>query len=291
MPNFDQFERLTRRALSIHESPVQPYAAEMSRLPQDELPNFARNLSNQEIIGWLTRAREALVSMFPKGERFFTSENNSLGKDLVAQPSMVEIELKSPDGKTDANVGVKQIAWCFDDQADDTLKSIMIGNMNQRISKWRKLAPELRDGEMSKSKELQRQELLRYFSQRVTVGEPAPPRLAHFAWAVSVGFTKSDEVIRTFGTTATKPPLLLCADLELGLKTYEQSFIRTEKVIVEKLSSEPATSRVQLLLRGRESGQTCLIYPHYKNSFHEGDLTIPAKFWVKTPCFHIWIGR
>jgi hypothetical protein len=263
----------------------------MSRLPQDELPNFARNLSNQEIIGWLTRAREALVSMFPKGERFFTSENNSLGKDLVAQPSMVEIELKSPDGKTDANVGVKQIAWCFDDQADDILKSIMIGNMNQRISKWRKLAPELRDGEMSKSKELQRQELLRYFSQRVTVGEPAPPRLAHFAWAVSVGFTKSDEVIRTFGTTATKPPLLLCANLELGLKTYEQSFIRTEKVIVEKLSSEPATSRVQLLLRGRESGQTCLIYPHYKNSFHEGDLTIPAKFWVKTPCFHIWIGR
>ena len=291
MPNFDRFERLTRQALSIHENPVQPYAAEMSQLPRDEMPSFARDLSSKEVIGWLARAREALASMFPEGERFYTSEDNSIGKDLVAHPSMVEIELKSPDGKTDANVGVKQIAWCLGDRDDDSLASIMVGNMNDRISRWRTLAPNLREDEMTKSKESQRQELLRYFNQRLTVGEPAPPRLAHFAWAVSVGFTKSDEVIRTFGESLTKPPLLLCANFELGLTSYEQSFIRTEEIIVEKLSSEPATSRVQLLLRGKESGQTCVIYPHYKNSFHQGELTIPAKFWVKTPCFHVWIGR
>jgi hypothetical protein len=291
MPNFDQFERLVRQALSVHERPVTPYAAELSGVPQQERPTFARQLTRQELFGWLSRARKELVSMFPDGERFETSEDNRTGKDLVALPSGREIELKSPDGKTDANVGIKQIAWAVGDAVDDSLSQIMVGNMNKRIAIWRTMSGAQRDKAIRNSKEQQRQALLQYFSERLTVGTIVEDRLAHFAWAVSVGLTKADEVVASFNSTDYRAPLLLCADVKRGLAVYEQSFKRGEQVVVEKIASDELSSRVLVLLRGKQSRQSCTIYPHYKNSFRDSEIVIPADNWVKTPCFHIWIGR
>lgn len=291
MPNFDQFERLVRQALSVHERPVTPYAAELSKIPQQERPIFARRLTSQDFSSWLSRARKELVAMFPDGERFETSEDNRSGKDLVALPSGREIELKSPNGKTDANVGIQQIAWALDDEANETLSHIMVGNMNKRIAIWHKMPSPQREKAIRNSKEQQRRALLRYFNERLTVGKTVGYRLAHFAWAVSIGLTKADEVVASFNTTDYRAPLLLCADPKRGLVEYEQSFNRGESVIVEKIASDALSSRVSLLLRGQLSGQSCTIYPHYKNSFRDSNTLIPAEHWVKTPCFHIWIGR
>lgn len=291
MPNFDQFERVVRQALSVHERPVTPYAAELSGIQEHERPIFARRLTKQELIDWLSRARMELASMFPDGERFETSEDNQTGKDLVAVPSGREIELKSPDGKTDANVGIKQIAWALDDVADDSLTQIMVGNMNKRIAIWHTMSSPQRDEAIRNSKEQQRKALLQYFNERLTVGQPAGDRLAHFAWAVSIGLTKADEVVASFNSNDYQAPLLLCADVKYGLAVYEQAFKRGERIVVEQLSSDKRSSRVSLLLRGKQSRQSCTIYPHYKNSFRDGETVIPAENWVKTPCFHVWIGR
>ena len=291
MPNFDQFERLVRQALSVHERPVTPYAAELSGISQQERPNFARQLTRQELVKWLSLARKELVAMFPDGERFETSEDNRKGKDLVALPSGREIELKSPDGKTDANVGIKQIAWALGDAEGNSLNQIMVGSMNKRIALWRTMSGAQRDRAIQTSKEQQRQALLQYFNERLTVGAIVNDRLAHFAWAVSIGLTKADEVVNSFNSTNFRAPLLLCADVKRGLAVYEQSFLREERVVVEKIASDELSSRVLVLLRGKQSRQSCTIYPHYKNSYRDSETVIPAENWVKTPCFHIWIGR
>jgi hypothetical protein len=291
MPNFDQFERLVRQALSVHERPVAPYATGLSAIPQQERPTFARKLTRQEFASWLMLARKELASMFPEGEQFETSEDNQTGKDLVARPSGTEIELKSPDGKTDANVGVKQLAWALGDSDSDSLNEIMVGNMNKRILIWKTMSGTKRDQAIRSSKELQRHALLEYFRHRISVGSVVNERLAHFAWAVSVGLTKASEVVSSFNAGAYQVPLLLCADFKRGLRVYEQAFYRGERVVAERISSDEASSRVSVLLRGARSGQSCKIYPHYKNSRRMNGIVIAAENWVKTPCFHVWIGR
>lgn len=288
MPNYDEFERLMRAGL-VREREADDVAAEMSAIYRADRPTFARDKSQSELAGWLSRACMSLDGFFSGPETFTTSDDNSYGKDLYAVRSDRHIELKSPDGKTDANVGIKSVAWALADESQ-RLTTIMNEGMKERRAIWMSVADETaRDSEIHDSKVQQMRKLMDYFGESLIVGEVVGPRLGHYARCVAVGLTKLREIQATFATSIRDLPLLLVADWELGLRQYEQSFLIDEAIRVASLEGNPESARVSLKLVGNDSGRSCLIYPNHKNSFHSNGVTIPASTWVKSACFHIWI--
>ncbi len=288
MPNFDQFERLMRRGLVEHETHPE-VAKEMSSLYDAARPKFARGRSHSDLQDWLSRAVVSLNGMFTPGEFFTTSEDNSFGKDLLAVRSGREIELKSPDGKTDANVGIASIAWALDDTTA-RLSTIMTSGMAERRRIWQTVSDEeVRAREVHDSKLSQMHELVTYFSERVQVGEPVKERLDHYVRSVARGLTKLKEITTSFDMPAARGPLLLVSNWDMGLIEYRQNFAESETISVTSLTSSPLTGRVSLKLSGETSLRACEIYPHHKNSYKHASGVIPASAWVNTACFHIWI--
>lgn len=273
----------------VKERGADDVAAEMSEIYRRERPTFARDKSQAELAGWLTRACVTLDTFFPNQETFTTSDDNSSGKDLYAVRSGRHIELKSPDGKTDANVGIKAVAWALADESQ-RLATIMDSGMKERRAIWLMVPEEsARLRAIHESKVQQMRELLNYFEEFLVVGEAVGPRLSHYARCVAVGLTKLGEIQGTLATSISEAPLLLVADWKLGLRQYEQSFLADEVIRVVSLEGNSESARVSLKLKGDNSGRTCLVYAHHKNSFHRDGVTIPARAWVKNACFHIWI--
>ena len=288
MPNFDQFERLTRHGLVGTLAPA-VVAAEMAAVYDDSRPGFAKGKKQPDLEEWIVRASDALHSLFSPSEIFTTSDNNAAGKDLYAVSANRHIELKSPGGKTDANVGVSAIAWALDDESGQ-LALIMTSGMRERREIW--LATEdfvERDAAVHASKLTQMNRLLDYFGDTLQVGARVGPRLSHYVRSVAAGLTKLPEIEKAFQQANVAKPLLLVADWDRGLKVYEQDFNESEEIRVESLVGAKESARVSLKLRGEESMRTCLIYPHHKNSFRTAGSTVPASAWVKNACFHVWI--
>jgi hypothetical protein len=289
VPNFDQFERSFRRALAGSQT-LKDAAADISRLADENRPTFARNKTRDEIEVWLSTAKARLRHFLPNDDYFLTSDDNLSGKDLLGKTSKTSVELKSPDGKTDANTGVSSIEWALDDRTSD-LTRIMKDSMVQRRKLWFDLSSntERLAVEIDRSKRDQNRSLHDYFSSRLRVNDPVPDRLRHFAACVSIGLTKLREVKSSYETNVFDPPLLLVANFVTGLEIYEQSFKNNEEIITLSISQPHDGGRVTITILGTESGVHCRLYPHYKNSFKSTMGIIPANNWVKTPCFHVWI--
>lgn len=288
MPNFDRFERMTRFALAGELTPTQA-AAEMAAVYDASRPRYAKSKSERDLELWIIRARGALAAQFSPDESFTTSENNAEGKDLFATRAGRHVELKSPDGRTDANVGVASIEWALDDSSR-RLAHIMKEGMQERRGIWIDAGdPSARDAAVHSSKLWQMRQLLDYFESRIHVGGYAGPRLSHYARCVAVGLTKLTEIRSSFGQAEVAEPLLLVADWDEGLMTYEQRFLPNENIRIDELTGSDESARVSLRLRGEESMRFCLIYPHFKNSYRHDAVTIPASAWVKNACFHVWI--
>lgn len=288
MPDFDQFERLLRQALSGSLS-VGESSRAMGALLDDHRPTFAKGKSVPDIEAWLARSKAQLATYFGHDEVYETSNDNRAGKDLFAVRAQRDIELKSPTGRTDANPGVSSLSWAFDDETD-RLSEIMRGRISERIEIWLSTdSVETREARIHASKLLQQGELKDYLNDVVEMGHPVRDRLAHFVRSIARGITTLKTIRTTFENPPDKYPLLLVADWEVGLLEYDQAFDDSELIRAESLIAEPERARISLRLRGDRTSQSALIYPHYKNGKTVSGTRVPAHAWVATPCFHVWI--
>lgn len=293
MPEFDEFERLIRKAMTEPAYRLPGITPRLAAVPRQNRPRLFKGKTQPELEMWVRRAREKLAEMFGADSNFGTSDLNIKGADLTVIGTDKEIELKT--GKvTDANIGLSTVAWMMGDKDEAALRSIMSDPMEDR--RQLALSGDLEGVRASQEKTMER--LYGYFHERLSEGEPAPDRVAHYARAVAHGLTKKKEVSPLLGQPESEWPVrtVLHADWREGWVQVRKTFEEGETIIVEQISrkakTRSATARAQARLRGVSSDRTVRIYPNYKNSYQSKDgRKVEAKHWVRTACFQVWIDR
>ena len=293
MPDFDTFERLIRRAMTKPSNEVPVLIDQLVAVPDANRPKIFKGKSSQNLEGWVLRAKGALADMYGPNAHFLTSSLNREGSDLTVVDTGEEIELKTGQ-VTDANVGISAMAWAMGDENNSELREIMSKSMMNRRSLA--LAGDFDAVRLSQKQTMDSLHL--YFKQRLTVGSPAPPRLRIYAVAVARGFTKKKEIEALLGHPESEWAVrtILHAHWSNGWVQKTNLFYSEEEIVVDQVSLKEAIrdnkiGRSQIRLRGSSSGRTALFYPNYKNAYRSKDKKVPAKYWVNTACFHIWIDR
>lgn len=291
MPDFHEFERLLRNSITASsEGDLAPFSQQIANLNDQNRPLVFKGRSSEELAGYLRRAHKSVRSI-SGSETFTTDDANLDGKDLFAVESDLDIELKSGPAMTDAQSGLGSVAWALGDDNKEELTTIMSESMKSRRKLYLEMTARHEDpmASINQSKSATMDAVYAYFSQKVTVGTEAPARLSHFGRCVALGLTKQKEILAAFDGADSKLPLLLQADWDRGLVKYEKGFDPSERVLVTEISR--GTERAKVAAAGEKSGRKMTLYPHYKNSFHHrpSGVSIPAKCWVQTACFHVWI--
>lgn len=283
MADFDQFERLYKKALGQESDNISSIADEISKLPEQNKVKVVKGKSSHEISVFLQKGRIALRSYFSHDSKFETSANNRVGSDLIEVRTKVPIELKSGSQKTDGNSGIEIVSWALGDDDKSELSKIMSDPMKVR----QKLYSAGNFQGILDSKKATMESLYEYFCARVEEDQLAPPRLKHFVICMTKGLTKSEEIKSTFSGGSVKAPLLLEANWDDGLRRYENCFLPEEEIEVDSI--DLTESRAQLVCQGRSSQIKVRIYPNFKNSYKHGRTRIPADNWVANACFHVWV--
>lgn len=301
MPDFDQFERIIVKAMTVDPKYLPSLARDISSILKPNKPELFKNLSQHEVMEWIAIARSYLESLGHSYDLLEHDDSNMKGMDLKNTKTQQDIELKT--GKvTDANLGVGTIAWAFSDSA--TLKKIMTDPMSARRDLF--LRSEFREIYLSKLDTMIRLE--GFFRQNIQTNEPVPLRLEHLVRCIARGITKLKYIKPLFGSKEDTWPssLILHADRYKGWIKAHHPFHLEEPIVVKSMASpsnaessalndhRQSVPRAQAILRGITSNRTAQIYPNFKNSYKlSGDrtVTIPAKYWVSTPCFHVWIDK
>ena len=284
MPDFDSFERLFKSVVG-GEIPESTGAAKIFDLAEQNKVLIVKDRSLQEIEEFLIRASKSLRTFFPSGASFSSSDDNKSGKDLFEELTKTHIELKSGGAMTDANSGVGVVSWATRD-LDKKISQILESGMLDR----RSLGLKGKGGvELEKSKAATMDDLSSHIRTIVEPG-PATDELTHFLKSVASGVTNGRAIVDSFGKEVSpKLPLLLEASWTEGLKLYSKAFLPAEEIVVTRI--ERTKDRVQLLAEGVDSKRRAKIYPNFKNSWKSPEgIKVPASFWVKNPCFHVWIN-
>ena len=292
MPDFDTFERLIRSAM-VETDPT-PSIDHLARIPDENRPALFKGRDRPEIREWVTRARNSLHDLFSQPPLLSTSDVNIRGSDLFERRTSTPIELKT--GKvTDANIGVATMAWVMGDADDAQLKDIMSRSMTMR----RDLALAREYAQVRESQQRTMERLESYLATRVTVGAMAPRLLSHFARCVARGVTTKQKAIALLELPESdwEVPVTLHAHWNKGWAQKARPFDPSEDILVQKvgrLTESPSRRKIPrafLRVRGSLSCRTALFYPNYKNSYNRHSIRIPAKYWVQTACFHVWIDK
>jgi len=283
VPDFDSFERIFKSVMAA-DLTSEEGALQIARLSEDNKVRVVKGRSSSDLVTFLDRARKSLLSFFPAGARFTSSDDNRTGKDLFEVTTRTHVELKSGPAKTDANVGLSTVAWALDDPSEKVV-SIMRGGLTERRALLLKGA---NDSQIEASKIQTMDELAAFFKTKLAVG-PAPERLAHFFRCIAIGLTKAPEIQATFradGSTAA--PLMLQADWGSGLELYEKAFISGETINITRI--ERTDGRAQVIVEGSKSGRVARLYPNYKNSWDAPNgRKYEASNWIESACFQIWV--
>ena len=293
MPDFDAFERLIRHSMTAAEEDVAGLVNKLAAVPRVNRPQLFKDRSRQEMERWVMQARQVLADRYGENTHFITSSLNREGSDLTVVSTGEEIELKT--GKvTDANIGIEAMAWAMGDKDKSELYEIMSKPMTERRSMA--LAGNFKRVRSSQEQTMCR--LYEYFNQRLTVGNPAPPQLRLYAVAVARGFTKLNEVKALLGhpESGWASRTIFHAHWSKGWVQKANLFHSEEQILVDQVFlkesiQENKINRAQIRLIGSSSGRTALFYPNYKNAYYSRGEEVPAKYWVNTACFHIWIDR
>lgn len=295
MPNFDEFERLVRRAMVARGSDMSDFASRFRVIPTANRPRLFKGKSDSEFAAWLIRSRNCLRTLYD-AEEFRTSDQNAIGADIQLPESGVQIELKT-GAVTDANLGVGAIAWAMGDKSGNKeLNAIMDG---PEMAKRRQLAQNGRSAEVRASQDATMVALEVYFRARISQGTDAPAKLAHLARCVARGITKRKDMQKLMHENEVdwNAPDILHVNWADGWEKVTHPFSAGESIVVASISrgshddSSDTVGRSQVILEGKVSKQEAKIYPNYKNSFGKGSDRIAARNWVATPCFHVWITQ
>ena len=270
------------------EEAIRELVHKMAEIPDENRPKLFKGRSVADLYAWVCRARTALADQFGVDAHFATTHRNLEGSDLVLVGTNIEIELKTGQ-VTDANIGIGSMAWAIGDEDEAVLYDIMVESMHARRSMG--YQSDFAGIRASQNRTMDR--LHDYLDERLEVGQPAPPKLAHYSRAVARGITKASDVKPLLGTIESEwaVPWLLHARWRAGWIARTNPFDPDEDILVDGVlrghGGRSGVSRAQVRVKGQSSGRTALFYPHYKNSFHG----IAAKHWVQTACFHVWIDK
>lgn len=278
MPDFDAFERCVKDAMLQGIEAIDDYAKRIGGLPSANVPKLFKGKTTEELQDWLHKAHDSLRTFFPEEPLFTSSDDNREGADLLEENTQRQIELKT-GAVTDANAGLSTIAWTLNDDTG-TLKRIMVDSAVRR----RQLFRENDTQAIAASKRATTTDLRDYFASRLTVGRSAPSRLQHYIRCVAHGVTTLRECEDLYGIPESEwdKRLILHASWERGWSSFSRPLGDQEDINVQRIHVD---TRLTVEMRGAASGGTATIYPHYKNSFND----VPAKHWVKNPCFHVWL--
>ena len=95
MPNFDEFERLIRKAMTEPDYGLQGVTPRLAAVPRQNRPRLFKGRTQPELEMWVQRARQKLAEMFGAESNFRTSDLNIKGSDLTVIGTGKEIELKT----------------------------------------------------------------------------------------------------------------------------------------------------------------------------------------------------
>ena len=284
MPNFDSFERYFRDSLAQDSADIENFAQLIFDLPEKQKVSIVKHRSKLEIEHFLLRGRTALRIHFDDNAHFTTSDNNREGKDLLEEITGTEVELKSGNERTDANIGLSLVSWSVGDTSSSALSKIMSDSMRHRRDLFLKGLNQA----ILTSKAQTMDSLVKYFNSRIEVGKIAPLTLEHLIRSVSIGLTKSKEIQSSFDGNKIKKPIMLQADWNEGLIRYGKGFLPSESLKVIEVARN--SERMQVVCQGMVSGTKAKLYPNYKNSLSYRGVRIPSENWVNTACFHVWIA-
>lgn len=293
MPNFDDFERLVRRAMVARESDMSSFATSFNAIPTANRPSLFKAKSESDFAAWLTRSRACLRTLYD-AEEFRTSNRNAVGADITVLESGLQIELKT-GAVTDANLGVGTIAWAMGDKSENKeLRDIMDG---PEMLKRRNLAQNGKYADVKASQEATMIALEAYFRARISQGQDAPGKLAHLSRCVARGITKQNDMKQLINKTESNwnAPDILHANWTNRWERIAHPFSVGESIVIESVfrgshgDGNDTVGRAQVILEGEISKQRARIYPNYKNSYGKGSSKFEARNWVATACFHVWI--
>lgn len=290
MPDFDTFERLVRYAMVAQKDELGQFKSQFAAIEAAKRPQNFKNMSDSQFLDWLDFAHQYLRNWYGNDVNFVTSDANKFGSDIEILGTGIQIELKT-GAVTDANLGVGTIAWAMGDKNSKELKEIMDGKemMNRRLLYF---AGKFDD--IIESQEKAMSDLLAYFHSRVTEKADAPHKLEHLSKCVARGITKLSEFKKLLNVKESdwNSPVILHTSLERGWDIVTHVFQPNENLLIDRVfrpTESQAIPRAQVQIKGKKSNITAKVYPNYKNSYSSNDIKIPAKHWVNTPCFHVWI--
>lgn len=302
MPDFDRFERLVIAAMTASPEDLPDIHQEISQIPEVNRPKFYKGLQANELAEWIDTAREYLKSLGYPYNILRSNNNNQRGMDLLAITTNQQIELKTGQ-VTDANLGLGTLMWAFDD-GEERIKDILHASMKERI----RLANANNFSRIRQNQTETMVALGEFFKSQLMEGRDAPHKLSILVRCVARGITRLEAMKKLTNIPEEKwnSPIMLHADRTFSWKKVNRPFQLFEAITVSQiraptkpaitsysLSGRERISRAYVVLKGCESGRTAQIYPNYKNSYQssKSGLRIEAKYWVKTPCFHIWIDK
>lgn len=290
MPNFDPFERLIRNAMVSQKDELGKFKSQFAAINSENRPQNFKNMSDSQFLNWLDFAHQYLRNRYGNNVNFVTSDENKFGSDIEIPATDIQIELKT-GAVTDANLGVGTIAWAMGDEKSNELKEIVNG---KEMTKRRQLYVAGKFDDIKESQERAMSDLLAYFRSRVTEKADAPHKLEHLSKCVARGITTLSEFKKLLNIKESdwNSPVILHTSLERGWDIVSRVFQTDENLFIDRIfrsDQSQAIPRAQVQIKGEKSNITAKIYPNYKNSHPGNGIRIPAKHWVKTPCFHVWI--
>lgn len=264
-------------------------------LPEIEKPTFFRKKDHAYILKTMSSLLQQ-IEVYNKTHGytsyFLTSnDNNRLGSDLEDTVNNVFHELKL-GGITDANIGITSMEWALDIPGDIKNNMVTNGYMIRREMYENKIS----ENDIIAHKEKSKHDLAEIFSQKLIVGNRAPDKLSHLAICLSRGITNYSEIEELYLTKDTPVGARLFALQRNGtFKQYEKAFSYADTFTVKSVGIGINGGGTQIHLISNDTGRNIEFRQHFKNSYtHVKDdikIRVPAKFWVKTPCFNVWIGR
>lgn len=288
--DFDKCERIIRNTLTdLSRERFDVSARKIYRLPARQKIAIIKGKSQPETSMFLKRVDISLKKQFKgiKRPKFVSSDNNRSGKDLKEVWSKRDIEIKSGKFMTDANCGIRIVAWAIECDYR-TLAKIMQGGCKERqigiISKgWGVV-------EVNRSKLKSMRLLNKLFLKSVKPGRAVRPKLEHFCRCVASGITNGDEITNSFTSQKRlRKPLKLILDWDKGVVQFDKSFLANDSICC--IENDETASRIKLVIEGTKSKRKLKIYPNYKNAYvdSKSKQKLKAANWVANPCFQVWI--
>lgn len=257
----------------------------MVSMNEDKKPTFFKNKDADFIKQSLDNLYNEIFAICGVSKiELSTNNNNRLGNDIEEKITGKSFEIKL-GAATDANLGIGIMEWSLD--ANGLIRPIM-DTMKDRIEMYLSNA---QHEDINTNRDKSKKDLAQVFKSKVTVGSLAPKRLTHTAICISHGITNEKEIINAYGSLSPKNNVYLMLINKNGkFNLGNKGFPYDESFIVKKADIGSSGGGAQLILEGSKSGKTIEFRQHFKNSYKDkSGVKIPASFWVKTPCFNVWI--